>query len=201
MTNLAHDLSTEAMLARIATIGGSQLFQEMVEANDEVKSFRLSEGDKKSQKVMAALEKARKATDEAYDNLCEAIEGGAAFADDPTPYEAFITEWNGTIKLYQDEIDRKGGKGGGKANGNGNENENPGGNGNQGGNAGANENGNGNQDLGGGDNTGGGQNTEDPENPTEPTNPTDPTNPTELTNPTEPGNGGGGNDDPDNGME
>lgn len=37
--------------------------------------------NEESQKVMAALEKARKATDGAYDKLCDAIGGGGN--DDP----------------------------------------------------------------------------------------------------------------------
>ena len=173
MTNLAHDLSTEAMLARIATIGGSQLYQEMVEANDEVKSFRLAEGTEKSQKVMAALEKARKATDEAYDNLCEAIEGGAAFADDPTPYVAFINEWNGTIQIYQDMLDRKSGT---SSSGGASNSDTPG----------TTDNPGTGDDPGAGDNPGTGDDPGAGDNPSTPDTPTEP---------------GGGGDDPDNGME
>jgi len=104
MTNLASDLSTTENLARIETIGGTALFNAMVAANEQVKSLRLEEGIEESQKVSEALKKARKATDEAYDALCDKIEGGASFADDPTPYTTFIDTWNGTISLYREAL-------------------------------------------------------------------------------------------------
>ena len=185
MTNLAQDLATEAMQAHIDAIGGSQLYQEMVEANEQVKTFRLAQGTEESQKVLAALEKARKATDEAYDKLCDAIEGGASFADDPAPYEAFITEWNGTIKLYQDMLDRKSGNAGQSQNPGGNGSENPGGNGSE--------------TPGEPGNTDDPDNPENPDNPDNPENPENPDNPTNPTNPTEPGSGGGGGSTPDDG--
>lgn len=37
------------------------------------------------------------------------IESFSKVADDSTPYETFIRQWNGTVKLYQDMLDRKGG--------------------------------------------------------------------------------------------
>ena len=109
MTNLCNDLSTEENLARLATIGGTEIFNQMVAANEEVKAIRIEEGTEESRKVASALLKARKATDEAYDNLCNVIEATELLADDPSTYETFIQEWNGTIKLYNDMLDRKNG--------------------------------------------------------------------------------------------
>ena len=109
MTNLGIDLGTDDNLARIEAIGGRQLYNEMIAANEQVKSLRIDQGEEESQKVLAALKKARLATDEAYNELCQMIESAANFADDPAPYEAFIQKWNGTIKLYQDMLDRKSG--------------------------------------------------------------------------------------------
>ncbi|MGX8695827.1 MAG: hypothetical protein ACSW8D_05535, partial [Prevotella sp.] len=40
---------------------------------------------------------------------CDLIESFSKVADDPTPYEAFIRKWNGSVKLYQDMLDRKSG--------------------------------------------------------------------------------------------
>ena len=107
MTNLCQDLSTAGNLARLETIGGTVLFNEMVAANEQVKTYRLAEGTEESEKVQAALKKARQASDEAYENVCEVIEASALLADDPAPFEAFIKQWNGTVKLYQDMLDRK----------------------------------------------------------------------------------------------
>jgi len=121
MDNLINDLSTAAMQANIETIGGKWLFDEMKAAHEEVKSIRLEQGQEESEKVAGALVKARKACDEAYDNLISAIEAFDTIADDPAPYEAFILKWNGTLKIYQDMLDRKsGGSTAGTANPDGN---------------------------------------------------------------------------------
>jgi hypothetical protein len=107
LDNLITDLSTDQMQAHIQTIGGKWLFDEMKAAHQEVKAIRLEQGTEESEKVSGALLKARKACDEAYDNLITAVEAFATIADDPAPYEAFIKKWNGTLKIYQDMLDRK----------------------------------------------------------------------------------------------
>lgn len=107
MGNLIDDISTPEMLARVEAIGGTWLFQQMISANEAVKTLRLEQGMEVSEKVAGALEKARKATDEAYDNVIAMIEALSLTADDPTAYEAFINRWNGTLKIYQDMLDRK----------------------------------------------------------------------------------------------
>ena len=171
MTNLASDLSTPENLARIETIGGTQLFNEMVAANEEVKSIRIAQGTEESEKVVAALAKARVACDETYDQICALIKASELLADDPAPYTAFIKKWNGTIKLYQDMLDRK--QGGGSSSSNGN---NQGGQNNQ----------NDSENSGNSENNGG-----------EGTN----TNPTNGDDPEIPGSGGGevGGDTPSGG--
>lgn len=116
MDNLITDLSTDQMQAHIQTIGGKWLFDEMKAAHQEVKSIRLEQGTEESQKVSGALLKARKACDEAYDNLITAVEAFATIADDTAPYEAFIKKWNGTLKIYQDMLDRKTGTSTGSGN-------------------------------------------------------------------------------------
>ena len=40
-------------------------------------------------------------------HILAAIEAFATIADDPAPYEAFIKKWNGTLKIYQDILDRR----------------------------------------------------------------------------------------------
>ena len=109
MTNLGTDLGTTENLARLDAIGGRQLYDGMIEANEDVKTLRIDQGEEESQKVLYALKKARAATDEAYAALMQMIESAANFADEPAPYEAFIQKWNGTIKLYLDMLDRKSG--------------------------------------------------------------------------------------------
>lgn len=136
MDNLITDLSTTAMQANIETIGGKWLFDEMKAAHEEVKSIRLEQGQEESEKVAGALRKARKESDAAYDAILAAIEAFSIIADDPSPYEAFIKKWNGTLKIYQDILDRKSGNstagtanpdGGTNVNENENQNENNGG--------------------------------------------------------------------------
>ena len=131
LDNLITDLSTDQMQAHIQTIGGKWLFDEMKAAHQEVKAIRLEQGTEESEKVSGALLKARKACDEAYDNLITAVEAFATIADDPAPYEAFIKKWNGTLKIYQDMLDRKTGSstGSGTNNGGSGSGDNPSGTG------------------------------------------------------------------------
>jgi hypothetical protein len=99
LENLITDLSTSAMQAHLATINGTYLFQQMVEGQNLVRSLRLEQGIEESEKAYGALSAARKECDTLYDEM----------TDDSTPYETFIRQWNGTVKLYQDMLDRKGG--------------------------------------------------------------------------------------------
>ena len=181
LDNLITDLSTTEMQAHLSTLGVTWLYQQMVAAHQETKSYRLEQGQEESEKVAGALRKARQACDAVYDELTYLIEAFAKTADDPAPYEAFIRKWNGTLKIYQDMLDRKSGNStGGTANPDGtgtgtgsnendNENENPGTGtdtpgtvtpsdpGTGGGTGtGSNENDNENENPGGGGSTGGG---------------------------------------------
>jgi hypothetical protein len=117
MENLKTDLSTTENLAHIATLGATWIFQQMCTAHEEVKSIRLQEGAGKSEQVKGALVAARKACDALYDELTYLIEAFEKTADTPAPYEDFIRQWNGTLKIYQDMLDRKSGSStGGTAN-------------------------------------------------------------------------------------
>ena len=117
LDNLITDLSTTEMQAHLTTLGVTWLYQQMVAAHQETKSYRLEQGQEESEKVAGALRKARQACDKVYDELTYLIEAFAKTADDPTPYEAFIRKWNGTLKIYQDMLDRKSGNStGGTAN-------------------------------------------------------------------------------------
>ena len=109
LENLITDLSTSAMQAHLATINGTYLFQQMVEGQNLVKSLRLEQGIEESEKAYGALSAARKECDTLYDEMTDLIESFSKVADDSTPYETFIRQWNGTVKLYQDMLDRKGG--------------------------------------------------------------------------------------------
>lgn len=107
LENLINDISTEEMQADISLIGGKVLFDEMVASHQLVRSIRLEEGVQMSQKVTGALVAARKRCDELYDELTYLIEAFAKTADDETPFEEFITRWNGSLMLYQEILDRK----------------------------------------------------------------------------------------------
>ena len=109
LDNLITDLSTTEMQSALQTLGVMPLYQTMVEAHQETKSYRLEQGAEESEKVTGALRKARKDTDGLYDELTYLIEAFTKTADDPAPYEAFIKKWNGTLKIYQDMLDRKSG--------------------------------------------------------------------------------------------
>ena len=109
LDNLIADLSSADMQTDLATIGGTWLFTQMVAAHNQVKSIRLEEGTEQSEKVIGALTAARKNCDQLYDQLTYLIEAFAMTADNSAAYEAFIKRWNGTLKIYQDMLDRKSG--------------------------------------------------------------------------------------------
>lgn len=109
MDNLITDLTEPAMQTHIATLGATWLFNQMVQAQTELKAIRLEQGTEVSETELGALAKARKASDAAYDDLINMIEALSLTADDTAPYEAFIRNWNGTLKIYQDMLDRKSG--------------------------------------------------------------------------------------------
>jgi len=119
LDNLITDLSTAEMQAHLTTLGVTWLYQQMVAAHQETKSYRLEQGQEESEKVTGALRKARQACDKVYDELTYLIEAFAKTADDPAPYEAFIKKWNGTLKIYQDMLDRKTGSSTGSGSNNG----------------------------------------------------------------------------------
>ena len=139
LDNLITDLSAADMQTAIQTLGIMPLYQQMFEAHQETKSYRLAQGTEESEKVRGALRNARKECDRIYDELTYLIEAFTQTADDPTVYEAFVRKWNGTLKIYQDMLDRKSGNStGGTANPDGtgekpNTNENGGGTNNGGG--------------------------------------------------------------------
>ena len=109
LDNIITEYAPANMQAALQTLGIMPLYQEMVAAHQEVKSYRLEQGTEESEKVRGALRAARKETDRLYDELTYLLEAFQQTADDPEPYEAFIRKWNGTLKIYQDVIDRKSG--------------------------------------------------------------------------------------------
>lgn len=109
LENLITDLQTAEMQAHLTTINGTWLFQQMVDGQTLVKSLRMEQGVEQSEKVYGALASARKQCDALYDELTALIEAFAVTADDAAAYETFITQWNGSVKLYQDMLDRKSG--------------------------------------------------------------------------------------------
>ena len=128
LDNLITDLSAAGMQAHLTTLGVTWLYEQMLDAHQETKSFRQEQGVEESEKVSGALRKARQACDKVYDELTYLIEAFAKTADTPEPYEAFIRKWNGTLKIYQDMLDRKSGNStGGTANPDGTGNTNGGG--------------------------------------------------------------------------
>ena len=109
MDNVITDLSAANMQAALQTLGIIPLYQAMVTAHQEVKSYRLEQGQEESEKVVGALRNARKECDRLYDEVTYLIEAFQQTADNPEPYETFIRKWNGTLKIYQDMLDRKSG--------------------------------------------------------------------------------------------
>ena len=182
LDNLITDLSTNAMQQNLTSLGVMWLYEQMVSAHQLTKSLRLEQGVEESVKLTGALKAARQACDALYDKITYMIEAFTLTADDPAPYEAFIKRWNGTLKIYQDMLDRKSGttsSGGSSSNSGGfgqqggttnsgnsgttepggsnqNENQNQGGGSNQNENQGGGSNENqGGTEQGGGDNGGG----------------------------------------------
>ena len=198
LDNLITDLSTNAMQQNLTTLGVMWLYEQMVSAHQLTKSLRLEQGVEESVKLTGALKAARQACDALYDKITYMIEAFTLTADDPTPYEAFIKLWNGTLKIYQDMLDRKSG-----TTSSGGSSSNNGGSGQQGGttnsgNSGTTEPGGSGSgtgsitpvdNTGGDDNQGGGTGTDTPENPGGNSGGTG------SITPTNPGDDNGGGDD------
>ena len=150
LENLITDLSTTEMQAHLATINGTYLFQQLVAAQNQVKSLRLDQGVEESEKVLGALAAARKQCDALYDDMCDLLESFARAADETAPYENFISQWNGTVKIYQKMLNRKSGTSSGNSSNSGSgsltPDPSPEGEGNEGGNT---------TGTGGGDDAGG----------------------------------------------
>ena len=165
MDNIITEFSAANMQAALQTLGIMPLYQAMVTAHQETKSYRLEQGTEESEKVRGALRAARKECDRIYDEITYLIEAFTQTADNPEPYEAFIRKWNGTLKIYQDILDRKSGNStggtanpdgnGGTTNQNENDNENQGGGTSQGGGTGTITPGGGDTPGGGGSDNGG----------------------------------------------
>ena len=195
MSNLITELLKSDRQAAITALNGQYLFTQMKTAHETVQSLRLEQGVEESQKELGALKQARKSCDALYDEITYLIEAFALTADDSSAYETFIQRWNGTLKIYQDMLDRKNGSEGSGSSGSSGSSSGSGdsaGSGDSGstgdtgdqGDGGSGSGGTGSSDGGGGDDTGGGGGTETPSDPTDPENP-----------------GGGSEPDPDNGME
>lgn len=110
MDNLIADLQRPDMASHLEALDASYLFTQMVEANNLLKNLRIEQGIEASSKVKGALDNARTICDRLYDELTYLIEAYALTADDTSPYEIFIRNWNGTLKLYREMLSRKGGK-------------------------------------------------------------------------------------------
>ena len=113
MDNLISDLENTEMQARITALHATYLYNQMKVAHEEVKTLRREQGVEVSEKEIGALVNARRECDKTYDELTYLIEAFEKTADDPAPYEAFIKKWNGTLKIYQDMLDRKSNASGG----------------------------------------------------------------------------------------
>ena len=124
LENLITDLSTTEMQAHLATINGTYLFQQLVAAQNQMKSLRWNQGVEESEKVLGALATARKQCDALYDDMCNLLESFARTADDTALYETFIGQWNGTVKLYQKMLNRKSGTSSGTSASSGSNNSN-----------------------------------------------------------------------------
>ena len=174
MSNLITELLRNDRQAAITTLGGGYLFEQMKTAHETVKTLRLNQGVEESEKVRGALVAARKECDELYDQATYLIEALALAAEEPAPYAAFIKKWNGTLKIYQDILDRKQGNTGNTDKTD--KTETPG-------------------------TTNNPETPETPDNPDNPDNPETPENPDNPDNPENPGTTPDPNPDDGDGME
>lgn len=188
--NFLSDIQKPEYAAYIQTLGIGGPLQVLQECYTLMKTLIRQRDDELNGKVKGALVQTRRDCDKAYNDVLNIIEAAALMADDPTPYLEFITRWNTALKRYiQQIIDKKGGTSTGTGSSGGTQNsdspgttDNPG----TGDDPGTGDNPGTGDDPGAGDDPGTGDDPGAGDNPTTPTTPTEP---------------GGGNDDPDNGME
>ena len=188
--NFLSDIQKPEYAAYIQTLGIGGPLQVLQECYTLMKTLIRQRDDELNGKVKGALVQTRRDCDKAYNDVLNIIEAAALMADDPTPYLEFITRWNTALTRYiQQIIDKKGGTSTGTGSSGGTQNsdspgttDNPG----TGDDPGTGDNPGTGDDPGAGDNPGTGDDPGAGDNPSTPDTPTEP---------------GGGNDDPDNGME
>ena len=188
--NFLSDIQKPEYAAYIQTLGIGGPLQVLQECYTLMKTLIRQRDDELNGKVKGALVQTRRDCDKAYNDVLNIIEAAALMADDPTPYLEFITRWNTALTRYiQQIIDKKGGTSTGTGSSGGTQNsdspgttDNPG----TGDDPGTGDNPGTGDDPGAGDDPGTGDDPGAGDNPSTPDTPTEP---------------GGGNDDPDNGME
>lgn len=103
LTNFLTDISTTENAANIKTLGLTDVVAKLTELNEQMKTLMAERSDERSTKVAGALKQARKQVDALYDQLTKLIESYSDTADDATPYETFITEWNAEVERVKQQ--------------------------------------------------------------------------------------------------
>lgn len=103
LTNLLTDMATTENAAHVATLGLTSVIASLTEKNEQMKTLMAERSDERSTKVAGALKAARTQVNALYDQLTKLIESYSDTADDTTPYETFITEWNAEVERIKQQ--------------------------------------------------------------------------------------------------
>lgn len=108
MDNFIDDVrGSSSMSAGIDKLGLRLLFETMSSANTAVRQLLSERNVEGVDKVAGALKSARVESDAAYDKMTELLESLLVTADDASPFEAIIVEWNGVVERYKLMLARK----------------------------------------------------------------------------------------------
>jgi len=97
LTNILTDMATAENAAHVATLGLADVVADLKEKNEQMKTLMASRSDERSTKVTGALKAARAEVNALYDQLTRLIESYSETADDASPYDTFIAEWNAEV--------------------------------------------------------------------------------------------------------
>ena len=103
MLNFLQPFEANEMKAHLQTLGLTAVFEQMKIANEAVRSLISQRGDERAANAAYDIKKARKATDAAYDNLCDRI-NALQTLDETGKYDAFIAWWSQEIARIKQQI-------------------------------------------------------------------------------------------------
>lgn len=106
LRNIIDDLKKDGSFTEaLTTMGMKPVFDEMERTNQAVAQAQDARDRLNEQRIVGGMAEARRATDEAYGNLCFILESAAAMFG--APFKTDIPSWNSTVNRYKANLEHK----------------------------------------------------------------------------------------------